>query len=119
MNPNTHLYLYAKGHYQCGDVMADLRIIIGKRAHMDSRLISNNDIWSVLLPLVHKAIVESGNPENAFCEFVRRTMSDGIVREVVAYNCLSVLRLQKVAHLDLGEADPNVLPLSQQEAYPS
>lgn len=114
MNPNTHIYLYAKGHYKETNIIADLKAVIGERARMPVKFVSVDDIFSVVLPIVFDAICKSGNPPHKFQTFVRDTMGDGFINETVLYSCMSVLRLEKVEGLDLGEADESILPLSDQ-----
>ena len=79
-NPNTHIYLYAKGHYKKStNIIKDLRLIMTERCgeylEIDEepykRLVDINDMLSVLLSVTYKNItVENGNPEYFFKEFI-------------------------------------------------
>lgn len=122
MNWNTHFYLYAKGHYQEIDLIEDLKKIFAKRSMVPLECCQPRDVARALLELSWKHIAESGNPEYHFIEFISRLNPVDIFGKecwsggaafwkVLLEDCLSVLRLTKVAGLDLGEADPEVLPL--------
>lgn len=122
MNWNTHFYLYAKGHYMKTDVIEDLKKIFAKRSSIPLECCQVRDVTQVLLGLAWKHITESGNPEHYFVEFISRlnpvdiwgqerwSGSVGFWKILLA-DCLSVLRLTKAEGLDLGTADPAVLPL--------
>lgn len=118
MNPNTHIYLYAKGHYAKNDIIDDLKIIMGHRSMISPENIQMDDIWNVISSLTFKHIVESGNPENSFQQFVLKLMpwDNKIIYNEFWKNlfssCLSILRFVRVENLDLGKADSNILPLS-------
>jgi len=123
MNPNTHFYLYAKWHYQEGNLIDDLKQILSKRSAIDTQYIQTRDLAQILLGLAWKHISTSGNPEYQFIEFVSRLHQADMwgnpmpeeerkdFYDVLLANCLSVLRNTKVAGLDLGEVDPSILPL--------
>jgi len=122
MNWNTHFYLYAKGHYQKTDLIEDLKKVFAKRSAVPLECCQPRDVAIALLELAWKHIAESGNPEYQFIEFISRLSpvdifgqerwsgGDGFWK-VLLNDCLPVLRNTKVAGLDLGEADPKVLPL--------
>ncbi len=122
MNSNTHFYLYAKGHYQESDIVEDLKIILARRSAIPLECCQPRDVARTLLELSWKHITESGNPEYNFTEFISRLNPVDIFGQerwsggsefwkVLLADCLSVLRFTKVVGLDLGEADPEVLPL--------
>lgn len=122
MNWNTHFYLYAKGHYQESDVIEDLKKILSNRSAIPLQYVQPRDVARTLLEIAWKHIAESGNPEYHFIEFISRLNPINIFGKecwsggegfwkVLLEDCLSVLRMTKVAGLDLGEADPTVLPL--------
>ena len=124
MNHNTHIYLYAKGHYQKSDVCDDLKIIIGKRSMIPSQFISLSDIGMILLDLVFKHIQESCNSKYYFLEFMSKMNPDNYWKvstivdsddyhHVLFKNCLSFLRQVEVKDLDLGQADSSILPLKE------
>jgi hypothetical protein len=122
MNWDTHFYLYAKGHYQETDLVEDLKKIFARRSMVPLECCQPRDAARALLELAWKHITESGNPEYHFIEFIDRlnpvdifgkecwSGRDGFWK-VLLENCLSVLRFTKVAGLDLGKADPEILPL--------
>lgn len=123
MNPNTHFYLYAKWHYNEGNLIEDLKQILSRRSAVPIQYIQVRDIAQVLLGLAWKHISTGGNPEYQFIEFISRLNQTDLwgnpvpvekqedFYAVLLRNCLSVLRNTKVAGLDLGEADPTILPL--------
>jgi len=121
MEPNlhTHFYLYAKGHYERTDVTNDTRRILAEYAAIEFKYTKLADVLEVLLPVAWKHIEEKGY--HHFNEFVKmlsphyygRRSEEYQVRCVSA--CLSVLANTKVKGLNLGAADPKILPLCKDE----
>lgn len=82
MNSNTHLYLYAKGHYhQSSDIMHDLQIIMSERCGQYNKrilaeddyeefLVRKQDVMSVITSITFKFIQHSGNTEHYFKELI-------------------------------------------------
>jgi hypothetical protein len=121
MNSHTHYYLYAKGHYEKNDLWDDLKAIQAAWCGIEAEYIDESDISNVLLPLVFKHIKEGGNPEFMFIDFINRLdehnacgAPDRPFPERLIQDCLSVLRYVTAEGLNLGEADPNILPLSKE-----
>ena len=110
MNANTHLYLYAKGWYKRENVIEDLKRIVAVRSGISN--VSDNDVFSVLLPLVFEEILNCGNPEYKFIEFVSRIGSGMPIQ--VAKGCLSLLSIAPVEGRDIGKPDAEVLPLAEE-----
>ena len=48
-NPDSHVYLYAKGWYERKDVVEDLKQIFGKRNAMDPEYFTEEELVSMLL----------------------------------------------------------------------
>lgn len=124
INVDTHIYLYAKYHYQVsGDIIDDLKVIIGERCCIDSEHVTKRNIIDVLVSVVLDQILTHCNAKHRLMDFfdgidpnnvwkvggtVEESYDLGVIRK-----CLSVLRLTKVKHIpNLGDPDPNLLPLS-------
>lgn len=130
-NSDTHIYLYAKGHYEITDIISDLQVIIGERCCMYPEDVSVVDIYRVLTDIAFQHIIDSGNTTYFLGEFLddinpknmRRTLfkSEGEYYDftmAVIEKCLSVMRHVKVKDgkkilLELDEADENILPLKE------
>lgn len=122
VNLNTHIYLYAKGHYECGDMISDLKEILSHRSNIAPRYVSSEDIINALTKLVYYHLRDSGNTERFFVDFIGGLMprnlwkltpeKDVSFEDVIILNCLSVLRMVDVDGLNLGDADADILPLS-------
>lgn len=126
-NSYRHIYLYAKGWYQKEDVINDIKIIIGKRAGLGPKRISTSCVVEMLVELVWKSIVRSGNPPHFFGEFVNDITfksnwwkfgagEEAPIEVAVINKCLSVLSLTEKANIEgeLGKPDQEVLPLSKE-----
>jgi len=128
INSYSHVYLYAKHWYKHTDVVADMKILIGKRCGIDVKYISVTDIVGQLTDLVWLSITRSGNPIHFFGEFVlditiRKNHwkfagePDDSDEVVVIKKCLSVLSLTERSHVDgeLEEPNPEILPLASED----
>lgn len=130
-----HYYLYAKLHYEKSDnLIEDLKKIQAATFGYDIEYVNVADIMHSLLTLVYKHYF-AGVPEDDsihpnemwFIEFVNdiQPERDWLFRQVhkkwtfetaVCAKCLSMLMMTKVRDgdkiiLNLGEADPKILPL--------
>lgn len=122
MNPNTHIYLYAKGHYVCGDMISDLQEIISHRNNISPQYVSVEDIINTLTKIVYYHLRDSNNTERFFMDFIGTMLpnnrwkltnrKDLSYEELMMLNCLSVIRMVSVDGLDLGEATNNILEVS-------
>ncbi len=124
-NTDSHIYLYAKGHYQRNDVIKDMKKIITERCNIDAEYITIDDILSVVLPIAYKHIK---NNEYKFIDFISNLKPQnlwkyGPAKEenfdiIIIRNCLSVLSITQVKEKDgkilieLDEADSHILPLA-------
>ena len=136
---DRHFYLYAKGWYDKEtkdsfghpiklkkDILADLRILIGKRCGMDAEYVSMGNITHILLNLALPYLVgkEEINdfilnlfPSNWWKYGVKRIeieKTENFEREmleILCLKCLGVLANQKVVDIpiELGEPDPDIL----------
>jgi len=82
MNPNTHIYLYAKGWYKRNDIIEDLKIICSERCgqynikyidinnpvEVEECKVSLNDVIIVLTNIVYPHLKNAG--EYLFTEFI-------------------------------------------------
>lgn len=123
MNEYRHFFLYAKYHYEETDVLEDMKKIQANWSGCEPEDIYPSDIISVLSKLAYKYIIKH---EYLFNEFIKNIDPDKDIwwtkktddrpqymRTIEA--CLSVLRFRSVDEIEgsLGEADPNILPLSE------
>lgn len=106
MNEDTHIYLYAKGHYAKTDVVKDLRIILGKRCAISPEYISNSDILLTLSQILYPLIQNEYHFADIVRELVNCKSFESSVRAI-----LSKIALCRTVGLDIGSADPNILPL--------
>lgn len=123
INPNTHIILYAKNWYQKGNLIDDLRILVGNKCGIEPSCIVINDIISVLLKITIRQILVNGKDYEDMFGFVLALHPDNRWQvgghqdesfEVsIIRNCLSVLRLTKTVKIqNLGAPDPSILPLN-------
>ena len=125
-NPNSHIYLYAKGWYKEANLVDDLKKLVGLRCSVGPEYISEYDILSVLLSITWPHLLQSGNPELQFKEFVLGLEESQYwkldMRGKWSFNkalirmCLSALRFTKVidgeeVFIELDDPDPSILPL--------
>jgi hypothetical protein len=108
-SPNRHFYLYAKNHYQIDDVFRDMKVLQGNYCGMSLEYISDRDILNKLLSLAYLHI----NNLQQFVDFTLRFAGQADIRWKIQV-CLSVLMTAEVKDIyyELGEPDPNILPLS-------
>ena len=121
MNPNTNLYLYAKGHYQRNNLIKDLQAIIGDMCAIKPEYVDTWGIITILCSAVQPHLVNA-DLSRTLLSLLRRaspggawkTGQDGGSYEVrVMGALLTILQLAKVRGLDLGEPDPNILELKE------
>jgi hypothetical protein len=122
VNPNTHLFLYAKYQYQRGNIWNDLKKIVGKKLLIYSYLVSDIDVVNVLLEVAINQIILMGEPKDPFLDFIvhlhpenrweiggnsEESFNMGVIRK-----CLSILKHTELKYIsDLGKPDPDILPL--------
>lgn len=131
MSNERHYYLYAKGWYQQSDLLTDLKKVQSVYCGADPGHITIEDILSTLTGLVYSKLKKS---EHAFNDFISlilpsNTWRTGVVLvenvvgsipdEDIALciigACLNIMMKENVNDIpfDLGEPDPNVLPLRE------
>ena len=129
-NSDTHIYLYAKGHYKETDTIEDLKKIIAERCAFNAEDVSVRDIQSILTSIAIKNILKSHNPEHFLEDFIisidpknmwrlvtNQKIEDYDFNLAVIEKCLSVIRHARVKDddgnriLELDEPDRNILPL--------
>lgn len=128
MNSYSHVYLYAKHWYKRTDVVADMKILIGKRCGIAPEHISAESCIEQLIDLVWLSITKSGNPIHFFGEFVLditirknhwkfKGEPDDNDEVVVIKKCLSVLSITSKSSIDgeFEEPDPEILPLTHED----
>lgn len=116
LNPKRHFYLYAKGHYHRSDDMKfDLACIVKAYAGVDYA--SMEDILTLLNSEVYPQVAKNENtfwafwkgcaPRYEFVEYHRRVM----VKMLSILAMVATLDDEGNTILNLGEPDPNILPL--------
>jgi hypothetical protein len=127
-NCDSHVILYAKNHYERGDLITDLKRIYSLRNAIDPEHISKSDILSCLINLVEKFV---SNPATE-CRFSLRNFLSDIdpnswLYKTVKYDfdtvciekCLSIIMLTRILNDNMEEIVPidnpseEVLPLSE------
>lgn len=121
--------LYAKGHYKTrtvdGTVWGDLKRIQSEWSGIGEEHISTNDIITSLIILTEEVVPKISllnflidiTPEH-FWEF--STEQEYSLYLAIVYKCLSLIRFIRVIDkngnniIELGEANPKILPLSKQ-----
>ena len=120
----NHLILYAKGWYQKGDVIKDVKVILGKRCMIDP--VSDEDMWAMIVG----ALTKYANPremERYLTElfhprpdektgtvwFTDTCPLERAVKQVLTIlGQLMVFTDARTVILNLGKPDPKILPLS-------
>lgn len=133
-NPDTHIYLYAKGFYEKSDLYQDLKTIIGYRSCIEPEYISQTDIVLVLIDIVQYHL-QQGNFKGNFLDFINGISPHSSWKfsdsnnskfdkpnESIKYDfydqlikkCLSNLRLTNIDNIPgkLGKPNPEILPLN-------
>lgn len=124
-NPDSHIYLYAKGHYKESHLIEDLQKIFGRRNALDPEYISTEGIMQMLLATVHPHISNSYHfigfvldlsPSNRW-KFNHK--DEYVFEHAVIRKCLSILRMTQIIDennkvlIELDDPDPDILPLSK------
>lgn len=125
-NADSHIYLYAKGHYERSpDILQDLKVLVGQRCGIETEDLTVLDIAEVVLAITMPYLMKSqhqlrnfvlGLDERRYWEVARRedpyTFDKALVRR-----CLSVLSMTTVKGkngeilIPLDDPDPTILPL--------
>jgi hypothetical protein len=133
-NTLSHLYLYAKGHYEKNDVVEDLKIIVGQICGIDPKHLSTNDVARFVIKYAFQHMNEQfADPLTAFRDFLVDIPPEHCSRVgyylkgkpydfdiAVIHKCLSVLCMVDVRKgdkivLELDVPDPAILPLKKKE----
>ena len=120
INPYSHFYLYAKGHYKKGDKIEDLKKIQSSFCGVDHRYLTEHDLMQILIPLAYKHISQN---ESLFYNLLSYIDPNSLINMYSKDNynfqnglingILSTLRWihPKDIEGELAEADKNILPL--------
>lgn len=128
INPDSHLWLYAKRHYVENLMMADLKVIVGARNAMEPDMIRDGDVVEVLLGIVVPLLLKQNEycvsqflrelrPEEAW-KFARKwrgvvpTSDELLVAKCLSLMSLAIVRENGVTRLRLDPVDPNLLGVS-------
>lgn len=130
-NLDSHIFLYAKGHYERSDVIKDLKVIVGQRCGIEPEDITTTDVIEVVLAVTIPHVRRSEHLLREFILGLRETryweVSPGqkdpyTFDKALLRRCLSVLSMTMVKGKDgeilipLDDPDPAILPL---KAYKS
>jgi len=124
----NHLLLYAKGWYQRGSIIEDVRKILGHRCAIDPQHISNRDVWEQLVSAFLEYCDDECEIGKLLLEMFKPLAGEG--KPLLFWSDLStfermthliLMRLGNVKVMDaeskttlyLGEPDPKILPLSK------
>ena len=123
---DRHIYLYAKGHYQKGDLIEDLKRIVGERSSVLPEYITIQDIIVVLVSITYSVMTVKNQLKDSIIDFILSldpsafwqlsSLSDYDFRTALILKCLSIIKWTDVVKgevilMDLGNADPSLLPL--------
>lgn len=120
-NSDSHVFLYAKGHYKETDVKEDLEKIYCKRCGLPR--LSAGNIIQCLVNLIEKYpkyfrlfdFLNDIRPENTWMVGYhwKRNKKEYNYEKAIMYKCLSILSMLEISEIgELDEADPNILPLA-------
>lgn len=125
-----HIWLYAKNWYEQTNLMDDLKKIIAFENCCDINNVREINIFEIILHETFPYLREKndGNLVQWFIECFKNWESlsiskwykDSITREDIIRNCLSVLSQVKIKNnneilIDIGNPNPNVLPLRKEK----
>jgi hypothetical protein len=107
-NADRHIYLYAKGWYETTDPIDDLKTILAKRSNLKKEWVSLSDIQGKLIDIVFDVFEKEGLNRSWFRSFVVDCSKEDIVTA-----CIAVIQNSRTRAfgVDLGDPDPNVLPI--------
>ena len=127
---DRHVYLYAKNHYQHTDTVKDLQQIFSVRNGIEAKYIRTGDMARMLLSMAYPHI----ESKHQFMEFILDLHPDQYWKcwlespkqhdffKAVIGKCMAILAMTTVFDaetrtviMDLGKADPNILPLTREE----
>lgn len=109
---NRHFYLYAKGHYQRKCIATELIKIQSKRCGVQESSITLRDVNITLIDLAHKHM-KNKYIFRCFIDSINTYTNQSGMGLAISKACLSVFANAKKSEVgfDLGEPNPNVLPL--------
>lgn len=125
-NPNSHIFLYAKGWYVQSNIIEDMKAILGHRSGIGHQYIGIDDIISVLSEIVYPILCKK---ENLFMELLmditpstRFCYADNIISltqdEIIIKKLLSILRFSdKEFFKELDAPDCKILPLTNHTKF--
>ena len=123
-----HLLLYAKGWYQRGNVIEDVKKILGHRCGIDPKHMPNRDVWEQLVSAFLEYCDDECEIGGLLLEMFRPLAGEGeplsfwsdlstfermIHLILMRLGNVKIIGAEGKAILCLGEPDPNILPLSE------
>lgn len=115
-----HIILYAKGHYKRGDMMEDLQKIIVHITGLEKRFVYPHVIYDIVAKIFNKyvSVQDKNNFISALFSYdifegqpTQITTEKAITYLLSTLACLKTRASDGSIRLDLGEPDPNILPL--------
>ncbi len=122
-NADSHIYLYAKGHYEKDDLIEDMKKIIGERCGIEAEHVTVGNILHVLLSIAYLYVIDLYHFRDFILDLhpvnywkLDRTNYD--FEHAVIHKCLSILAMTQVKEgdevlIELDDPDPNILPLTK------
>ena len=116
-----HIWLYAKGWYKRGNLMEDLRILVGHHTALKLAHVTDSDVLTVLCDIAVPYLVTEGNVVYRMREFFRDliqvtqhkkrplTIEDIVIKLLGVLQGVRTKRGDEVI-INLGELDFNLLP---------
>ena len=123
-SPDSHIYLYAKGWYKKGDVVEDLKKILGRRSGVNAEYIRKQDIIIVLSGIVWPEMTEY-----RFLEFLSHIVDAPIfpnreedstpvdiriIKALLKQIVLMPVKRDGEVLVDISDPDPELLPLAKE-----
>lgn len=121
LNTHRHWYLYCKGWYKRTDIVKDLAIIQSRWSGIDANHITEYDVLSVVLTILHKHIKTKSdffrfinNSLEGNVKYVGGTSNDGHIKRMLL-SAKSIIAATHMSDIDgeLGEPDFSILPKNE------
>ena len=123
----NHLLLYAKGWYQRGDIIEDVKKILGHRCGIDPKHMPNRDVWEQLVSAFLEYCDDECDIGSLLLEMFKPLAGEGeplsFWSDLSTFERMTHLILMRLGNIKvmgdgemtlyLGEPDPKILPLSE------
>ena len=110
-NKYTHIYLYAKGWYEHGDLLKDLKRIVSYTTGISYKYVVNEDVFSMLSGCCAEALEHNNKScSNLLWKSLHFLTNQDLVDVLINEMLLDIASV-KVAGLNIGNPSPDCLPL--------